>query len=118
MTSIEAELNLVGDFLFGSPRLRAQSELGMCRSWVGLATGELRKKLKIPGAVVQIREIHPEPYLEHTFIRVCIPQAGINYIFDGVGISRHPPVCGLEENIPHLQGSHPDMLNPYLSFST
>lgn len=96
--------------------IKEVTKKGLCRQWVRQVYKKLLPMLSSSGKNFSIepREIHISPDLTHTILRIKIENE-LQVLFDGVGVEKHEPFFGLEEEAPsHLQNSHPDLLKYYL----
>ena len=91
--------------------LKQRSKLGSCRIWTGRVL-DLAEGLDTDeqGLTAEAREVQIEPGLRHTFVKITFGEK--SYLWDGVGVGRHGPYFGLEDQAPeHLKNSHLDMIN-------
>jgi hypothetical protein len=91
-------------------------QLGMCRYWAAEVVSTLKKYTEDTKVNLEyeVREVEINNLLSHSFIRV-IAEGELPLIIDAVGVDKKPPYIGYEQDAPpHLQNSHPDILNCYL----
>lgn len=103
------------DTLQSDGEISKYSSHGYCRDWV-------REAIKIlkayPEIGIEVREVDMPYGLQHTFLRIIFPDYK-PFICDGIGVEKHPPFFGYEDEAPaHLQNSHLDIINTYLHLKT
>ena len=99
----------IADMLISCKEVKSQAKKGHCRTWTAKATEYIAANF--PEAQVEAREVHISSGMDHTFLRVIVPEER-PYIFDGTGVEKFGPYFGYEDNAPpHLRSSHPDMIN-------
>jgi hypothetical protein len=106
------ERDLIIDFLRNNEKTKPVSRLGYCRVWTKEAILAITRQF--PDAEIEAREVDISPNLQHTFLRVVMPNVK-PLILDGTGVGKEKPYFGYEEKAPlHLQNSHPDMINNFI----
>ncbi len=81
---------------------------GRCREWCWMVSRQI--DLIYQSSVgYEFREVQIEPEFWHTFLKIYLDDN--IYIYDGVGVGKHDPFCGLEDDCPaHLKNNRVDRL--------